>query len=29
VVSMLPIILLFSVFQRYFITGLGAGAVKG
>jgi multiple sugar transport system permease protein len=29
VVSMLPIILLFTVFQRYFITGLGAGAVKG
>lgn len=29
VVSMLPIIVLFSVFQRYFITGLGAGAVKG
>jgi multiple sugar transport system permease protein len=29
VVSMLPIIILFGVFQRYFISGLGAGAVKG
>jgi multiple sugar transport system permease protein len=29
VVSMLPIIALFAMFQRYFVTGLGAGAVKG
>ena len=29
VVSMLPIIILFGVFQRYFIAGLGTGAVKG